>query len=114
MRRSLSPTARLRIFESAAGICHICETRIQVGQRWDVEHVVPIALGGADEPANMRPAHEACHDRKTRGDVADIAKAKRRQAKHAGIRKASTFRKPPPGYGYDWSKRRYIRLEGKP
>lgn len=34
---------------------------------------------------------ECCHAPKTKRDVADIARAKRREAKHLGIRKPSTF-----------------------
>ena len=112
-RRSLSTTARVRIFNAAGGRCHICEQRIQVGQPWEVEHRIPLALGGADDESNMRPAHTACHAPKTVADLGDIARAKRREAAHLGAKKPSTFRKPPLGYGYDWRKRRYTRLEGK-
>ena len=113
-RRSLSRTARLRVFQDALGLCHICGERIQVGQAWDVEHRTPLALGGADDAANMSPAHGSCHGDKTKADVARIAKATRQRANHLGIKKPTTFRKPPPGYGYDWKRRRYIRLEAKP
>ena len=43
--------------------------------------------------------------------MASIAKAKRAKAKHFGIKKPTTFRKPPPGYGYSWQHRCYIKLE---
>ena len=32
-------------------------------------------------------------------------------ARHYGIKKPTTFRKPPPGYGYSWQHRCYIKLE---
>jgi hypothetical protein len=44
---------------------------------------------------------ECCHAPKTKRDVADIARAKRREAKHLGIRKPSKFRKPPAGVRYE-------------
>ncbi|RMD90729.1 MAG: HNH endonuclease [Alphaproteobacteria bacterium] len=85
MRRSMSRTRRLRIFEAASGICHICGQRIDgTREPWEVEHIVPIQLGGEDEDANCAPAHVACHRAKTREDVARIAKAKRVRAKHLG------------------------------
>lgn len=87
-RRPLSMTARLRIFQDARGVCHICGDVIDgVRQPWDIDHVIPLALGGKDEPENMRPAHAACHrgaGSKTSDDVKRIAKAKRVHAKHIG------------------------------
>lgn len=105
-RRSLSPKFRVVLFERAQGRCHICECRIRVGELWDVEHVIPLALGGDDNLGNMAPAHKACHATKTATDAGDIARAKRREAKHLGIKKPSTFRRPP-GVKYDWRAGRY-------
>lgn len=90
-RRSLSPTKRLALFEKAGGRCHICEQRIQTGERWEVEHRIPFAMGGADDETNLSPAHVACHATKTAVDVPDIARAKRRKAKHIGIKKRSQW-----------------------
>lgn len=90
-RRSLSTMKRLAIFERAKGVCYLCEQRIQVGQPWDVEHRIPLALGGADDESNMLPAHRACHAPKTAEDLGRVAKAKRQRAKHLGIKKRSTF-----------------------
>lgn len=78
---------KLAVFEDAKGICHICGFRIQAGQKWDVEHVRPIGLLGADDETNMAPAHRICHAPKTAEDVAAIARAKRRKANHIGIKK---------------------------
>lgn len=93
-RRSLSPTKRLAVFERHRGVCHLCEQRIQVGQSWEVEHVRALALGGADDESNMRPAHEACHGIKTKADNASWTKAKRAKMRHLGIRRSSN---PMPG-----------------
>jgi 5-methylcytosine-specific restriction protein A len=106
-RRPLSPMRKLRLFEDAGGICHICD--LKISGKWDVEHKIPLALGGLDDETNMAPAHRACHAPKTAEDVANIARAKRRKAKHLGIRKRSSFPKPPPGYKYDWGQRRLVK-----
>ena len=90
--------------------CHICGGVIRPGrgQKWVAEHVIPLAFDGAD----VRPAHESpCHTTKTAKDVGDIAKAKRVQEKHFGIRQRQGFRKPPPGFKYDWGKRRLVKVE---
>lgn len=105
-RKSLSPLQRLKVFEAASGRCHICGARIQLNQPWDVEHVIPLALMGADDPSNMSPAHKACHAAKTAIDFASIAKAKRMKARHLGIRKAPSFQKPP-GMKFNWQRGRY-------
>ena len=101
-RRSLSTTARVRIFEDAGGLCHICGQKIQAGQKWDVEHVIPLAMGGEDGGDNLKPAHKACHASKTAIDRRDLAKVARIRAKHIGARKRSTFPKPPPNSRFDW------------
>ncbi len=88
MRRALSVKMRLQIFQSANGVCDICSTKIQVGERWEVSHRIPIELGGADDPSNWFPAHYACHRVQTaETDIPAIAKAKRREARHLGIKR---------------------------
>lgn len=83
-RRSITTALRVRIFRDADGLCHICGIKIAIGEPWECEHRIPIAMGGADAPENMRPAHIGCHAGKTKKDVAAIAKAKRIEAKHIG------------------------------
>jgi 5-methylcytosine-specific restriction protein A len=94
-RRSLTQRQRIKIFEAHNGRCHLCQTRIQVGDLWDVEHVTPLALNGADDETNWKPAHRSCHKHKTRDDVGRIAKTLKQRAKHLGIRK--TYSRPIPG-----------------
>jgi len=86
-RRSLSRLARIRIFDAAKGLCHLCGQKIHVGEKWDVEHVRALSLGGADDEENMRPAHYACHKIKTAEEAPRKAKADRQRARHLGIKK---------------------------
>jgi 5-methylcytosine-specific restriction protein A len=110
-RKAMTPTRRLRIFEAHAGLCVICGGRIDgVREKWIVEHVRALGLGGADDDANCGPAHDACANVKTqRDDIPAIAKAKRRKMKALGIKKPSTFPKPAPGTRYDWGQGRYVK-----
>lgn len=85
-RRRLTGKARLALLTAHNSRCHICGGAIEPGQRWEVEHVIPLAMGGDDEPGNMRPAHSKCHRAKTIKDVADIAKAKRVEIAHRGAK----------------------------
>lgn len=111
-RGNMSPTRRLRIWEAHAGVCILCKTKIDgVREKWIVEHVRALGLGGSDDDANLGPAHETCRRVKDKDDVAAIAKSKRAKMRHLGIKPASKWRKPPEGYGYSWREKRYVRLE---
>lgn len=94
-RRHLSTRARLDLFQRWNGVCHICEGRIQAGEKWEAEHVIPLAQGGEDGGDNLRPAHVKCHKAKSASDATNTARAIRRQAFHIGAKAAS--RNPIPG-----------------
>ena len=114
MRKTISTKRRQELFQSHAGLCHICGGKIQVGEAWDVEHIIPIAMGGEDDEANWALAHRKCHRGKTSEDVGNIARAKRREARHLGIKKS---RNPlPGGRSSPWKRTvdgRVIRRDGK-
>lgn len=95
-RKSISRTKRARVFAAADGICVFCGEGIDgVRDRWEIQHVIPLGLGGEDEESNMAPAHHHCHRQHTaKSDIPQIAKAKRVAAKHTGAHRA---RKPLPG-----------------
>jgi 5-methylcytosine-specific restriction protein A len=61
-------------------ICHRC----QRGGATEVDHVVPIAEGGLNDPSNGRPIHEACH------------RAKSREETRRGLERRAAKRKLPP------------------
>jgi 5-methylcytosine-specific restriction endonuclease McrA len=89
-RKSFSTKERAALFVEHGGLCHLCGGAIQAGQTWDVDHVIPLALGGTNDTSNLRPAHSRCHrgtGSKTSDDVKDISRADRLAQKHFGIRK---------------------------
>lgn len=85
-RRSLSTRERLRLFELAGGVCHICGGKIRPGEAWEIEHVIPLAISGDDADENRKPAHVKCHRSKTTEDRRDIARCQRLHAKHIGAK----------------------------
>lgn len=104
-RRSLSTRERVRLFELHGGRCHCCGGKINVGEAWDVSHVIPLAIGGDDDDANRLPAHKKCHAKRTaEQDLPLIAKAKRIRAKHIGA-KAPSGRPMPCGRNSHWRKK---------
>jgi 5-methylcytosine-specific restriction protein A len=86
------PTVRLRIFEHAGGICHLCECKIQVGQKWHASHIKSIWDGGENRESNIAPAHVKCHQAHTAKEKTEQAEANQRAMKHLGIK----TRKGPP------------------
>ncbi len=113
-RKPMPEMRRLRIWEAHAGVCVICKTKIDgVREKWTIEHLRALVLGGEDIDDNCGPAHEHCRREKDKQDLADGARAKRRKARHLGIKKptgrplmgtkASGWRKPfngPPERRY--------------
>ena len=86
-RRSFTKKQRAAVFEAGDGLCHICG--LLIDGPFEVEHMVPHALGGGDDIGNLRPAHPDCHAEKTKQDVTRIAKAKRVEKKFNGTYRAS-------------------------
>lgn len=106
-RKKLTPRARLAIWERDKGVCCLCSGVIDgAREKWIVEHIRALELGGEDVEANMGVAHVKCADDKTHGPSGDHAmagKAKRMKRAHIGIK---TTRNPlPGGKGSKWKKR---------
>ena len=95
-RQSFSTTFRLSLFLDRSGTCEGCSQRIQAGQAWDIDHILPLALGGTNEPNNLQILCKPCHQTKTHhSDIPRIAKIKRLKAKHLGA--SSSAYLPIPG-----------------
>lgn len=87
---------RAQVLKRDRGVCHICDlveaphpgTALAADI---VDHIVPVSLGGTDDPANLGAAHDnPCHRRKTAREAA-AAKAKKYNRKrpvepHPGFR----------------------------
>lgn len=93
-RKGFTDLQRARIFEARYGLCHICDRKIQVGEKWDVEHIMPLSMNGTNDEANLAPAHVACHSTKSRKETTDRAKCDRIRAKHVAGHRSSN---PMPG-----------------
>src|SRR5262245_19599899 len=91
-RVRISPTKRAEIVRNCDERCHLCGGSIRMGEAWDVEHVIPLAMGGADDVTNWRPAHVKCHKSKTIRDLIELGRAKRRERAHMGIKSGPKFK----------------------
>lgn len=98
-RRSMTPTRRLRLFEAHKGICCLCHETIDgVREKWTIEHLRALGLGGEDADENCAPAHEDCRRIKDKDDVERIAKAKRVKQRHIGVQTAPKQKIPGRGF----------------
>lgn len=98
-RVSFTPAQRRRVLAAYDG-CAVCWTDLRE-QPFEVDHVIPRALGGAHKPSNWQPLCMPCHAAKTAKDRKAIAKAHRiarrearEQPKKQPIRSAG-FRRDP-------------------
>jgi hypothetical protein len=95
MRREFSRAVRVQIFLRAGGSLFgqplLCENCGRPALRWQIDHRDPDAMQ-IDKRRRLTAADGwllclPCHRAKTRKDVVDIAKAKRVQASHLGVKK---------------------------
>jgi len=112
-RREFTPKQRFDIIKRATTgdnriLCEGCSLNVTF-KKWEIDHVVAEALViDKSKPLTIEDGKllgHCCHrgeNGKTAKDVKAIAKSKRREAKHLGIRKRSSFPKPPPGSYWDW------------
>ena len=103
LRRSFSTRERFDLFPAAHGQCQRCSWSLTPGTRWEVDHVIALALGGRDDADNMQVLCSPCHGGKTRErDVPAIAKTARIRARHLGPR--TSRRSLPGGRRSRWKK----------
>lgn len=94
-RRNRTGKQRLAILEANGRRCYLTGAVIDpVKDRWEIEHVIPLAGGGTDGDDNCRPVLASAHLEKTKADLARIAKGKRIEQKHKGAKRTS---RPMPG-----------------
>jgi 5-methylcytosine-specific restriction protein A len=82
---------RARVFERYDGVCYLSKVKIQIGDKWDLEHILAICNGGENRENNMAPALVAPHKAKTKRDRATKAKNDHARLKHIGVKKPRTI-----------------------
>lgn len=88
---------RDRVFLSARGVCHLSGRKIQPGEKWELEHIQPLSMGGSHRETNLAPALVEAHREKTKTEASDRAKADRIRRKANGTwpRSKSPLRSRP-------------------
>jgi 5-methylcytosine-specific restriction protein A len=90
VRIEFSNKVKRDALKRANGKCQGCPASLSLN-KYHYDHRIPDQMGGDASLDNCQVLCFACHKEKTRRDAADIAKAKRRERKHLGIRRESRF-----------------------
>lgn len=74
-RTAIPAAAQREVFARSGGMCE-AEGCAKVGK--EIDHVKAVALGGTNDPDNLRLLCRAHHAEKSKSDVAEIARADRK------------------------------------
>jgi len=92
---AIPPRVQARICMVWENTCHITGVKI-AGERPQMEHVVPLNMGGENREGNIRPAWKKAHQEKSAAEAGKRAKADRQRANHIGARSPSKATIPSP------------------
>lgn len=68
------PRRRRQIFDASAGKCHYCGEVLALDGKWHIEHKMPKALMGGNEPSNLVASCVSCnHKKRDKTDLEFIA-----------------------------------------
>ena len=82
-KRKMSAARRQRLLERDDWMCCVKGCPKFYGWPLELDHRLPIELGGTDDDDNLTAICQVHHQQKTRDDIARIAKARRLRAKNA-------------------------------
>ena len=68
-RRTLPSALRRQIVSEQWAFCDACHDPLEAGTA-EIDHIVPVACGGTDDPQNLHALCPNCHARKTRSEPA--------------------------------------------
>jgi 5-methylcytosine-specific restriction endonuclease McrA len=94
--QKVPPRVRQRVFDQHGGICHLTGRKIQPGEKWELEHIRALILGGQHRESNLAPALSEAHKIKTATEMKVKAKTDAVRKKHLGITRPKQTIKSPP------------------
>lgn len=91
-RKEFSKAVKVAVIKRATkdGVV-FCEGCGALAKKWEIDHINPDGLTGQPTLENAKLLCQSCHGEKTKSDVKNIAQAKRREARHLGVRKRPTL-----------------------
>lgn len=85
----IPPRVRMRIWIAAGGCCQgeLCGRRILTGERWCVDHIIPLCEGGEHRESNLQILADCCHKGKSAAEMTRKARSDRMRLRHLGIKR---------------------------
>lgn len=75
--RAMPPeNVQLRILQRYKACCAGCRRKIMMGEKWELDHVIPIEDGGVNAEGNLQPLCKPCHGIKTSREATERAKVR--------------------------------------
>ncbi|MBC6471465.1 MAG: HNH endonuclease, partial [Hormoscilla sp. GM102CHS1] len=69
LRKSPDISTRvIKLLKLQKGICTHCNSPFKVGDKWEVDHKIPLSKKGKDGYCNLQLLHDYCHDSKSAHD----------------------------------------------
>ena len=104
-----------RLFDEQKGICACgCGERLTKDEGYDLDHIIPLGMGGKDDMQNAQYLRRPCHSVKTftkiDGDISRMAKARRIMGQGALLKPKTTKGRRLQSRGFD--KRFKKKLDG--
>jgi len=85
-RSEFSKRTKIQRFDHCGGFCEKCGAKLRPGQ-FDFDHDLETVEGGGNSFENCRAICKSCHKVKTKTRAPVLAKSRRIEEKHLGLRK---------------------------
>ena len=108
-RKAMTKTRRERVIARFDGKC--ASPGCSRTESLEIDHTIPLELGGADEDHNLKPLCGYHHKLKTKIDAAMIAKARRNRKREAGEKRNT---KAIPQRVNAWAPKGSRKLQSRP
>lgn len=100
------PRVRARVFMRCEGKCHRCGRKIGPADKWTLEHLIALILGGKNREDNLGCTCAWCLPDKNAEDQAAKSKVADIRNRHLGIKPAKRpWTKPLDPWGKKWRAR---------
>lgn len=81
-RKTFSAQERAKVFALRDGRCHRCTRKLSPADRWTLEHVLALELGGTNDIENLACTCAWCEPEKTAEDHAQAGHNRRAYTRH--------------------------------
>lgn len=61
LQRRHREVAAVALAMAGTATCSVCGQLVRADEPWDLDHVIPLAMGGTNHRANLAVAHRACN-----------------------------------------------------